>query len=91
MSSFAERLEDFDVRKVFIDSAKYKIDARPGTHLTESEVAAPVDQLCYIIYTSGTTGNPKGVAIEHPLDRAISSASPRSSTATGPATASIRA
>jgi len=66
MSVFAETLEAFDVRKVLLDGAKYKIDARPGTRLADSEVSAPVDQLCYIIYTSGTTGNPKGVAIEHP-------------------------
>ena len=66
MSAFAERLDTFDVRKIFLDGAKYKIDARPGTHLSAGEVAAPVDALCYVIYTSGTTGNPKGVAIEHP-------------------------
>lgn len=65
MSAFAETLETFDVRKVLLDGAKYKIDARPGTRLVDGEVAAPIDQLCYIIYTSGTTGNPKGVAIEH--------------------------
>ena len=66
MSAFADTLDTFDVRTVLLDGAKHKIDARPGTRLTDSEVAAPIDQLCYIIYTSGTTGNPKGVAIEHP-------------------------
>lgn len=66
MSAFADTLDTFDVRTVLLDGAKYKIDAQPGTRLGDSEVAAPLDQLCYIIYTSGTTGNPKGVAIEHP-------------------------
>ncbi len=66
MSAFAETLDAFDVRAVLLDSAKHTIAARPGTRLSDSEVAAPADQLCYIIYTSGTTGNPKGVAIEHP-------------------------
>ena len=65
-SAFADTLDAFDVRSVFLDTTKHRIDALPGTRLTESEVAASADQLCYIIYTSGTTGNPKGVAIEHP-------------------------
>ena len=30
-----------------------------------TDVAPPVEPLCYIIYTSGTTGNPKGVGIGH--------------------------
>ncbi|HKY86846.1 MAG TPA: Pls/PosA family non-ribosomal peptide synthetase, partial [Pseudorhodoplanes sp.] len=65
-SAFADALDAFDVCTVFLDNAKHRIDALPGTRLNESEVAASADQLCYIIYTSGTTGNPKGVAIEHP-------------------------
>ena len=54
MSAFADTLDTFDVRSVLLDGAKHKIDARPGTRLTETEVAAPVDQLCYIclLYTS---------------------------------------
>jgi len=66
MSDFADRLSTFDVRQVILDVANRGIDAKSRTRLAESEVAPPVDQVCYIIYTSGTTGNPKGVAVEHP-------------------------
>jgi non-ribosomal peptide synthetase-like protein len=66
MSVFEEKLQPFDVRQVFLDAARRDIDAKSRLRLTESEVAPPVNQACYIIYTSGTTGNPKGVVIEHP-------------------------
>ncbi len=62
-SSFAQRLSALDVRKVFLDTDERAIDARAADPL--SDVAPPVEPLCYIIYTSGTTGNPKGVGIGH--------------------------
>jgi non-ribosomal peptide synthetase-like protein len=63
MSAFESRLAAIDVRKVFLDAAKRKIDAKPAERPTD--VASTADPVCYIIYTSGTTGNPKGVAIGH--------------------------
>ncbi len=63
MSSFAERLADLDVNKIFLDAAKGAIAAKSAEPI--HEVAPPVEPLCYIIYTSGTTGNPKGVGIAH--------------------------
>ena len=55
------RAQGFARQREAQDRCAARHAARPS-----SEVAAPIDQLCYIIYTSGTTGNPKGVAIEHP-------------------------
>ena len=55
-SAFADTLDAFDVRSVFLDTTKHRIDALPGTRLNESEVAPSADQLCYIIYTSGSYG-----------------------------------
>ena len=66
MASFQEKLAPVDVQIVLLDRATPQIDVEPSRRLAEGEVAAPVDQVCYIIYTSGTTGNPKGVVIEHP-------------------------
>jgi non-ribosomal peptide synthetase-like protein len=66
MSGLAARLRALKVRAILLDTAKQAIDAKPNTPLTDAEVGAPVDQMCYIIYTSGTTGHPKGVVIEHP-------------------------
>jgi non-ribosomal peptide synthetase-like protein len=66
MSGFEAKLNDVDVGRIFLDTARRGIDAKPCKRLSEGEVAPPVDQACYIIYTSGTTGNPKGVLIEHP-------------------------
>ena len=63
MSSFAKRLSDVQVNKIFVDSEGPAIDAQSANPLTC--VAPPIEQLCYIIYTSGTTGNPKGVGIGH--------------------------
>jgi non-ribosomal peptide synthetase-like protein len=63
MSPFAARLAALDVKKVFLDSDRRAIDAAAAEPL--SDVAPPVEPLCYIIYTSGTTGNPKGVGIGH--------------------------
>src|SRR3954468_10445334 len=63
VSSFAERLSALETRKVFLDFDRHAFDARPADPL--SDVAPPVEPLCYIIYTSGTTGNPKGVGIGH--------------------------
>jgi non-ribosomal peptide synthetase-like protein len=63
MSSFAERLSDIQVEKIFLDSERPAIDAQTADPLTG--VAPPIEPLCYIIYTSGTTGNPKGVSIGH--------------------------
>ena len=63
MSSFAKRLSGPPVNKIFLDSEKLAIDAQATDPLTD--VAPPIEPLCYIIYTSGTTGNPKGVGIGH--------------------------
>ena len=63
VSSYAERLSSLDVKKIFVDADKRAIDAKDAEPLTE--VAPPIEPLCYIIYTSGTTGNPKGVGIGH--------------------------
>jgi len=63
MSSFEQRLASVEVQKVFLDTAKRAIDAKPADRLTG--VPRTFDPVCYIIYTSGTTGNPKGVAIAH--------------------------
>ena len=63
MSSFAKRLSDLQVDKIFLDSERPAIDAQAADPLTG--VAPPIELLCYIIYTSGTTGNPKGVSIGH--------------------------
>lgn len=63
MSSFAKRLSDVQIDKIFLDLERPAIDAQPTDPLTG--VAAPIEPLCYIIYTSGTTGNPKGVGIGH--------------------------
>jgi non-ribosomal peptide synthetase-like protein len=66
MSSFHEKLELLTTQLVLIDRVRSQIEGESARRLTDSEVAAPHDQVCYIIYTSGTTGNPKGVIIEHP-------------------------
>jgi non-ribosomal peptide synthetase-like protein len=64
ISNFAERLSGLQqVDKIFLDFERQAIDAQAADPLTD--VAPPIEQLCYIIYTSGTTGNPKGVAIGH--------------------------
>lgn len=63
MSSFDSRLASIETQKVFLDTAKPSIDAKPDTRPTDVTLTA--DPICYIIYTSGTTGNPKGVAIAH--------------------------
>ena len=63
MSSFEPRLAALEVQKIFLDTARQEIDARPAERPTN--VAPTADPVCYIIYTSGTTGNPKGVAIAH--------------------------
>jgi non-ribosomal peptide synthetase-like protein len=63
MSGFAERLSGAQVDKIFLDSERAAIDAQADDPLTN--VAPPIEALCYIIYTSGTTGNPKGVGIGH--------------------------
>jgi non-ribosomal peptide synthetase component F len=63
MSSFEQRLASVEVQKVFLDTARRAIDAKPADRLTG--VPRTFDPVCYIIYTSGTTGNPKGVAIAH--------------------------
>jgi non-ribosomal peptide synthetase-like protein len=65
-SAFEDKLAEFDVNLVFLDTGKHDIDVKPHGWLAAREVAPPVDQVCHIIYTSGTTGNPKGVVIEHP-------------------------
>ncbi len=66
MSAYAEKLQQFQACKVFLDTDEAAIDAQPAGRLSEAETGAPKDQLAYIIYTSGTTGKPKGVAIDHP-------------------------
>ena len=63
MSSFNSRLASIETQKVFLDTAKPGIDAKPDTRPTDMTLTA--DPICYIIYTSGTTGHPKGVAIAH--------------------------
>jgi non-ribosomal peptide synthetase-like protein len=63
MTPFAERLSGLAVNTILLDADRQAIDAQPAEPL--SEVAAPIEPLCYIIYTSGTTGNPKGVGIGH--------------------------
>ena len=59
------KLDGLAVEQVLVDVARPQIDAFASTYLTDMDVAAPADDVCYIIYTSGTTGNPKGVIIEH--------------------------
>ena len=49
MSSFAKRLSDVQVNKIFVDSEGPAIDAQSANPLTC--VAPPIEQLCYIIYT----------------------------------------
>ena len=66
LSAFRDKLDEFAVRQILLDTAEREIAAKPKTRLTDAEKAPPVDQLAYLIYTSGTTGNPKGVVIEHP-------------------------
>lgn len=63
VSSYAERLSTLDVQKIFVDADRRAIETKSDQPLTE--VAPPIEPLCYIIYTSGTTGNPKGVGIGH--------------------------
>ncbi len=65
LSAFAGNLDAVDVEKIFFDTAKAEIDAKPAGRLGTSDRSAPKSELCYVIYTSGTTGNPKGVPIEH--------------------------
>jgi amino acid adenylation domain-containing protein len=63
-SNFAERLSGLrQVDKIFLDFERPAIDAQAADPLTD--IAPPIEPLCYIIYTSGTTGNPKGVGIGH--------------------------
>jgi len=62
-SNFAERLSSLELKKIFLDFDKSAFEAKAADPLTD--IAAPIEPLCYIIYTSGTTGNPKGVGIGH--------------------------
>jgi non-ribosomal peptide synthetase-like protein len=65
ISSFREKLSEFAVNRIYLDSAEEEIAAKSTTRLTNEEAPPASDQLFYIIYTSGTTGKPKGIAIDH--------------------------
>ncbi len=65
VTRFKEKLSEFDVTPVFIDTAQDEIAANSTDRISEEEAPLAEEQLFYIIYTSGTTGKPKGVAIEH--------------------------
>jgi non-ribosomal peptide synthetase-like protein len=64
-SHFREKLAEFRVACIFIDSSQREIGAMAAVRLSDREKPGPKDELAYIIYTSGTTGTPKGVAVEH--------------------------
>lgn len=59
-SNLTERLSNFEINPIFIDSL--------STKTTDFKVDLPVTKekdLAYVIYTSGSTGQPKGVPISH--------------------------
>jgi non-ribosomal peptide synthetase-like protein len=62
---FREKVAEFDMPVIFLDSAADKLDKLDASRLTEKEKGKPKDEVAYLIYTSGTTGRPKGVVIEH--------------------------
>ncbi len=64
-SAFAEKVADFDVLTIFLDTAADELDKLDASRLSEKEKGKPRDEIAYLIYTSGTTGKPKGVVIEH--------------------------
>jgi non-ribosomal peptide synthetase-like protein len=65
VSSYREKLAEFQAKQIFLDQASADVAAKSTARLTAAEAPHSDDQLFYIIYTSGTTGKPKGVAIDH--------------------------
>jgi non-ribosomal peptide synthetase-like protein len=65
MSTFQEKLSEFSVPVICLDSAAAEIGAQSGERLSAEEKGDDSDPLAYLIYTSGTTGKPKGVIIDH--------------------------
>jgi non-ribosomal peptide synthetase-like protein len=66
VSRYADKLAEFPVERLLMDTVGAEIDPQPSERLTGDEKPSPeADQLFYLIYTSGTTGKPKGVAIDH--------------------------
>ena len=66
LDQYSAKFSEFAGPKILVDTAEWEISRQNTSKLSDGEVSAPKDQLCYIIYTSGTTGKPKGVAIDHP-------------------------
>lgn len=65
VARYRDKLDAFDVGKIFLDEAAEAIGRMPATRLAAGEKPGEDDPLFYVIYTSGTTGKPKGVAIDH--------------------------
>ncbi len=64
-SGYKDKVSEFDVLTVYLDSASDELDKLDTARLSEKEKGKPKDEIAYLIYTSGTTGQPKGVVIEH--------------------------
>jgi non-ribosomal peptide synthetase-like protein len=62
---FREKVAEFGIPVIFLDSASDNLDKLDMSRLAEKEKGKPKDEVAYLIYTSGTTGKPKGVVIEH--------------------------